>query len=73
MSVEEHEPKFYVFIQFKAVLLEEDFRRVRNHLNTYSNNSCLEMSSVSIDDFDDFDDAEKFNDNFRNKFSNLIK
>jgi len=73
MSVLEHEPKFYVFIQFKSVLLKEDSRRIRDHLSTYGNHSFLEMSSMSIDDFNDFDEAKEFNDNFRNKYSNLIK
>ena len=74
MSVYDKEIEYYVFIQFKEKLTDEQREKIKVYLVEH----FLEADGLSSEDLHvDFDsdesEAEEFNDNFINEFSNLIK
>ena len=65
--------EYYVYIEFKNFLTNEQLKKVKEYINSEcydSDHTCNESLHVDISDESD---AEIFNDNFIEKFSDLIK
>ena len=65
--------EYRIFIEFKGSLTNNQKNSIRNFLSTYSNDSVLDQYDLTIYDFYEESDAERCEESFIKKFSNLIK
>ena len=73
MSVYEHEPKFYVQVEFVGNLDEIEIGGIAGFLTTYGYETHLVTDSLTVDGFEDEHDAGIFLEKFTEKFNHLIK
>ena len=68
MSVEEHEPKFYVHFQFVCNLTDIELGGISAFLNRYGYEINLEEGQLIVEGFEERWDADSFNDRFLEEF-----